>query len=997
MGKKLVVGPISKGLKTDILPFNIDNDSFPTLTNAYQWRSRAKRKRGTSLLGRLKRYFVSTNSSYSATSTIALVGGAANILTGFGLQASGNIVPGSVTIIDTTASQTYTDSNGVLTGSSGGTGTIIYSTGAIMITGGGINTISATFFYYPGLPVMGLEDFAINATQFPGTIAFDTKYSYNWLTVNPYPNYDVSFYKNPTSGTYSGYVAKTNETSTTWNGANYQQFFTVNYQGALFVTNGIDVPFTGSKIGMQFQPTTVRTTVSAPTVVTFTIGANPLVIGDFVFTYEFLGTGNQTLNGLTGYVTAIGSGTITVTFPNANITSGTYMGGILQFLTNRSNTSVDCIRYYDGDPTNGSPITPALTGSKGWVNFMPPLSQELYSIADLPKEQYYLVGARIIVTYKDRLLFFGPVVQTSVPNAKPIYLQDTVIYSQNGTPYYTCTFQGSALTPTTSLSLLTPDNQGSNTSAWWEDQTGFGGFQTIGIDQPILTVAPNQDVLIIGINNAQAKLVYTGNDVVPFNFYIINSELGSGSTFATIIMDQGVITRGSRGYITTSQESARRIDVDILDQAFELDLTNNGNERFCAQRDFINEWIYFTYNPDIDMQNINIFPSQTLLYNYRDNSWAIFSESYTTYGSFRKQTGFTWQTVGLIFSSWNAWNEPWNAGSSQLLQPLVIAGNQQGFVLIREDDITSEATSLTIQNISGNTITCLNHNLYTNQYIIISGVIGSSGAFVNGKTFPITVVDVNTFTIPIITSGTYFGGGLITLIYIPLIQTKQFPLAWDMGRKTRLGVQQYLLTKTTNSQITLLIYLSQNSATAYNAGAIVPNPASINNSLIYSSVLFTCPESTNIGLTPFNSNLQTPTAQQQAQIWHRKNTSLIGDTVQLGFTMTPDQITVLISSGTAFAITEANQTYPCVLQCTGNFAAGQLISISGVVGMTQLNGNTYQVITSDTSTVTINVDSTSFTMYSGGGTATPVANPNAFAEIELHGFILDVSPSQLLV
>src|SRR5579872_7453198 len=108
---KLVVRPIKGGLRTDQLAFNIDNDSFPFLLNAYQWRGRVKRKRGTSFLGRLTRYFNSTSTSYSSTSSIALVGGAANILTGFSLQTNGNIVPGSVTIANITVAQTYTDNS----------------------------------------------------------------------------------------------------------------------------------------------------------------------------------------------------------------------------------------------------------------------------------------------------------------------------------------------------------------------------------------------------------------------------------------------------------------------------------------------------------------------------------------------------------------------------------------------------------------------------------------------------------------------------------------------------------------------------------------------------------------------------------------------------------------------------------------------------------------------------------------------------------------------
>src|SRR5258708_14845150 len=113
-------------------------------------------------------------------------------------------------------------------------------------------------------------------------------------------------------------------------------------------------------------------------------------------------------------------------------------------------------------------------------------------------------------------------------------------------------------------------------------------------------------------------------------------------------MDAVALTRGSRGLIQTNQEQAVRFDLDIIDEVFEIRLTQNGPERVTAHRDYVNEWIYFTYTSD---QTINKFPNQTLLYNYRDNSWAIFNESYTHYGNFRKTTGFTWQTVGTVYPS----------------------------------------------------------------------------------------------------------------------------------------------------------------------------------------------------------------------------------------------------------------------------------------------------------------------------------------------------------
>lgn len=996
---KLVVRPLDKGLRNDRLAFNIDNDSFPTLFNAYEWRGRIKRKRGTSFLGRLERYFDSTVSSYIPINPeappykITLVSGAGNLFIGpyvnaaaasFTLQinpslATANLVPGTITITDTTSSTTYTDdSNGNLIGGAGGT--INYATGQFTITGGGTDTVEAKFFYYEGLPVMGLREFIFSGSQFPEELGFDPAYSYNIQTNSPYNIYDVSFYKNPPSTSFNSiaYTAKTAVTPTSWNGQDYQQFWTTNYQGALWATNGVNVPFTTANIGMQFAPAASITSVTwnSATSMTFVITNCPLVVGDWVFVNEFTSTtpaNANTLNWQTGFVTVVSgtyaSLTVTVRFPWATITSDTYTPGIIQYLTNRSDVTKDTLRWYDGDPTTGVHNPPILTGGFGWVNFMPPLSRGTFVIDDTPPAIYYLVGAKVIVPFKDRLLFLGPVVQTSI--GVPIYLQDAVVYSQNGTPYYTASFTGDVSAATTVFHpLLVPANQTASAPAYFEDQTGFGGWIAAGISQPINSAISNEDVILIGFTGRQTRLVYTGDDILPFNFFSINSELGTSSTFSAITLDRGALTVGPNGLIITTQTSAARIDLDIPDQIFQFSLVNNGTQRVTSARDFINEWVYFTY---LDDDAPWMYPNQTLQYNYRENTWAIFNESYTSYGQFRITQDDTWASIGNRFPTWESWNEPWNAGSTNLLQPKVIAGNQQGYIVFR-DSGTAESRSLSITNIQGpatitgitnanpavitannsfmvgqwiqinnvqgmtaingnyylitavspTTITialdtttfgvytsggiaipsvfCPNHCLSEESvpgaefgdYIQINGALGTIASVINGNIYSIVVPDqdANNFFIlpPLASGGTYVGGGTITRMYVPYVQTKQFPLAWDMARKTRLGAQQYLLSTTSNGQITLLIFLSTNDQSAYNIGPIVPSDESINNGLVYSTVLYTCPESTNLGLTPANINLQMVTAAQQSQIWHRMNTSLLGDTVQIGFTMSDTQM-----------------------------------------------------------------------------------------------------------
>jgi hypothetical protein len=87
-------------------------------------------------------------------------------------------------------------------------------------------------------------------------------------------------------------------------------------------------------------------------------------------------------------------------------------------------------------------------------------------------------------------------------------------------------------------------------------------------------------------------------------------------------------------------------------------------------------------------------------------------------------------------------------------------------------------------------------------------------------------------------------------------------------------------------------------------------------------------------------------------------------------TINADRANTVTPSFPTATITGATQANPCVLTASGHtFVAGQQITISGVAGMTQLNGNTYSVASVTPTTVTISVNATGFTAYSSGGSA----------------------------
>lgn len=877
MPDNIYIGQFTHGLKNVDRAFAIDNDAFPTLFNMYIWRKRAKRKRGTLPLGRLQvqQVSVQTPTLTWQINTIFLLNGAGNhsaesLLSKAGAGTGATIVPGSINITDNGGGNVYSDASsqtGTINGSVLGVATINYITGNFSIAGGTPGgAVTGTFSYYPGLPVIGLEDVVPNngQTQFPILMAFDNLRSYGVNQLGVPFFYVTSYYK----GT---------NTPFTWTAPDSQLFWSTNYQSAFWVTN--------NKSGLHLL-NGVYVAGSPGMVITFTFtqpafGPSPaapfttLIIGDQLWFNEWPAVASPAVspNGLVGVVSNValaGVGTYQVTFNTAVTVSGT---GIVQMLTNTL-PGQDGIRWYDGDPTSGTGL-PTGTGL-GWVNFAPPLTATSTTVNDQASELYYLVGALAILPFKDRLLFFAPQIQTSSGAVIQLPLQDTVLWSWNGTPYY------NSLVPTNPTNSETFDP-----SAYYVDQTGKGGYLPAGIAQPITTVMNNEDVLLIGFagTGKKTRFVYTGNDLQPFVFYLINSELPSSCTFSSVVLDRGGIDIGIYGITITTQQSCARIDLDIPDDVFEIQAANSGLQRVNAIRDFQREWIYFSYpvGNGSASQGSWVYPTQTFLFNYRDNTWSILYENFTRHGYYRSNTGFTWATCP--FQSWDAWNEPWNSGSAEALFPSVIAGNPQGYVIIISEG-TGETQSGAIFAIAndglGNTqITSYNHCVSEDDYLYFSDALGST--FINGVIGRVlSTADANTFVVDIpYVSSTYIGLGQFTRLSQPLLQTKQFPIYWEQGRQVRIGPQRYLFDVTANGQVTIGISLSQDPENFWNDGPIVPANDVENTSLVYSQTVFTSPET---------NNLQQLVGQPQLQMWHRMNTSLQGDTFQIGVTLNDTQM-----------------------------------------------------------------------------------------------------------
>ena len=413
-------------------------------------------------------------------------------------------------------------------------------------------------------------------------------------------------------------------------------------------------------------------------------------------------------------------------------------------------------------------------------------------------------------------------------------------------------------------------------TSWLDDTVGFGGFTDAPTSEAIIAAQFVESRLIVFFEKSTWELVYSGNAIIPFVWKRINIELGCESTFSEISFDDGVIGVGQRGIHIANPNMTKRIDEKIPDLTGIINNKNSGPQRVYGIRDFDKELVMWTYPTFGDDQ---VFPNRVLLYNYRNNSYAQFINSFTCYGYYQKieDTGLTWAAAT---KAWEDYNIPWNAGLTQARFPLIIAGNQQGWTFLFESTTTNDP-SLFITDATAVglvlTITSPDHNLVSGQFIRLATMGGLTIS--GGPIFEITVLTEDTFTITMTAAlvGTYTGGGTIEVIDNFRIKTKNFQLFAEMDKSTILNGLHIFTTKTEDGEYTLNLYQDDNNDTP-----IIP--------LLGDSTIRTRSED---GETFTND---------QDKIWHPVNRELLCQSFQLELTLSDDQMVDVDIQGSPFEL-----------------------------------------------------------------------------------------------
>lgn len=385
-------------------------------------------------------------------------------------------------------------------------------------------------------------------------------------------------------------------------------------------------------------------------------------------------------------------------------------------------------------------------------------------------------SARIIVPFKDRLVLLNVIEQIGVN--PPRTFPNRCRFSQNGDPLE-----------------VTPGQE-----AWLEDVPGKGGYIDAPTIEQIVTAQFLKDRLIVYFETSTWELVYTGNEILPFRWQQLNTELGAESTFSHIPFDKVVVGVGNVGVHQCNGSNVERIDEKIPDYVFDIINENNGPERVYGIRDYKTECLYWTVPTEVG----TTYPNQILLYNYRNATWATNDDSITAFGYFQNTSNRTWATTD---STWEVLLESWNSGTTIAKFPQIIGGNQEGFVFIVDPDESRNAASLQITNLTIAlgvvTLYIRDHNLQVGDFITIEN---AQGITTDRLIYQIrTVVDANQVTIEDSAgiSGTYLGGGTSARVSVIDIYTKQYNFYIDQARNAQIQKIDFHVDRTAAGEISV--------------------------------------------------------------------------------------------------------------------------------------------------------------------------------------------------
>ncbi len=524
----------------------------------------------------------------------------------------------------------------------------------------------------------------------------------------------------------------------------------------------------------------------------------------------------------------------------------------------------DPIWYFDGTTWYSLPGT--LASTRGFF-FLP-------SYGGSPQAAYtgpFVQTALIIVAFKDRLLLLNTIENdnstTNAGSGITTQYKNRCRYSFNGSPL-------------ARNAWYEPNTSDTGVGATLNNNIAAGaGYIDATTEEGIISAEFIKDRLIVYFERSTWELVYTGNEILPFLWQKINTELGSQGTFSTVAFDKDVLTIGNTGVHACSGANVIRVDTKIPQKIFDsFETKNSAPARIAGIRDYFTELVYWSY---LDTSAVNQnFPNQLLVFNYQNGSWAVNDDCFTAFGYFEQQTDLTWASSSPL--TWQQFNASWIDNIIQANQRQIIAGTPEGFVLRIASDISRNAPSMQITNMTIPStvygagyvdLQVINHNVAVDDFVAIENAVGLNLPIL-GFYQVFNVIDANNFTLyaPDI-SGTYLGGGTLARVSNIQFNTKQINPYNKDDQNLFLQRVDFLVEKTSSGQITVDYYPSATELSMISSGEAT-------GTIMGTGILETFPA----------DPLIYPLENEQERLTHSVFFQTTGNCIQLACYLTPAQL-----------------------------------------------------------------------------------------------------------
>ena len=834
---RFLIAPFDKGVESDLKPWQIPDDAFAELENAYIFRGRVKKRFGADLTGvnaTAGMEHLYSRLAYNLGKTHAGTGVIAGTVPGTKWE-QGQLFS-IADVIFTVADGTPGAHQMLRTDGSAEVATFNVTNGAYTITIAAQKNVDC--YWYPAQPVTGITQYHSGAINNEPTWAFDTQFAYKFKT--------------------NRWVQ---DGAAIWQGDKTKLFLACNWNGlsadktSLFVTNFNVVNYNG-----------VVSTSDDP-IWSYDGTANATAWAPFKPRFRLDGLGP------TNYV--VSTARIVLPFKDCLILLNT---------VETDNTAVPLNQHFPNRcrySHNGSPLPAApeaIAGVNGTTNGVGGAAGTVTaargSIGDV-----FTIGGEVCTVVND------------TPGAQVMNTTGTSVTHTFNCATGAYVFAGAAIL--TQIYYL-PSGAG----AWLEgNQPGANGAGWIdaATEEEIVSAGFIKDRLIVYFERSTWELAYTGNYIVPFLWQKINTELGAESTFSAVTFDKVLLAVGQTGIHACTGATVQRIDAKIPDEVFDIDAETNGIAQIVGIRDFDVEMVYWSLISTLGSRGkFQNYPNKVLVFNYKNNTWAMNDDCITAFGYYQEQYDKIWSDQE---DPWKdiAWS--WNSGIQSADHRKILAGNQQGYVFTLEPDKTTNAPVMSITDIKtvvGVTrLTIIDHNLQTalpgntspvgyincGDYIRIE----NSGVSLVDGIWPVTVINEDTISIPKVLTGVYPGNAIATRVSNINILSKQWNPYVDKDFQFQLSRIDFNIDKTSKGEVTVDYYPSY-STLSINSGSI------------------------SAGTMQGDGRLETfaypvkPLEAYQDQLWHPVYFQAEGDSVQIRIYMSHDQITDEDISASEFEI-----------------------------------------------------------------------------------------------